>query len=91
MSTHYSPTIKADGSSDAVVSQRSLSKYLRPYSKSMQASNELKDGYNWHEAYYLYPIGITDMRTASPDRSLENTNLYQNIYWPTVAGGHAEK
>ena len=91
MYTHYSPTIKADGSSDAVVSQRSLGKYLRPYSKSMQASNELKDGYNWHEAYYLYPIGITDMRTASPDRSLENNNLYQNIYWPTVAGGHAEK
>ncbi len=47
--------------------------------------------YNWHEAYYLYPIGVTDMRTASPDRSLENTNLYQNINWPTSAGGHAEK
>lgn len=31
------------------------------------------------------------MRTASPDRSLENTNLYQNINWPTSAGGHAEK
>lgn len=43
------------------------------------------------EAYYLYPIGVTDMRTASPDRSLENTNLYQNINWPTSAGGHAEK
>lgn len=73
-----------------MVSAKSLGKYLRPYSKSMQSTNELKDGYNWHEAYYLYPIGVTDMRTASPDRSLENTNLYQNINWQTSAGGHAD-
>lgn len=51
----------------------------------------ISGGYNWHEAYYLYPIGVTDMCTASPDRSLENTNLYQNTNWPTSAGGHAEK
>lgn len=91
MYKHYDPEIKCNGESDAVVSPKSLSKYLRPYSKSMQATNELKDGYNWHEAYYLYPIGVTDIRTASADRSLENSNLYQNIYWPTAAGGHAEK
>lgn len=71
--------IRCNGESDAVVSAKSLGKYLRPYSKSTQSINELKDGYNWHEAYYLYPIRVTDMRTASPDRSLENTNLYQNI------------
>lgn len=87
----YASDIKCNGESDAVVSAKSLSKYLRPYSKSMQSTNELKDGYNWHEAYYLYPIGVTDMRTASSDRSLENSNLYQNPYWPTEAGGHAEK
>lgn len=87
----YDKDIRCNGESDAVVSAKSLGKYLRPYSKSMQSTNELKDGYNWHEAYYLYPIGVTDMRTASPDRSLENTNLYQNINWPTAAGGHAEK
>lgn len=91
MYTHYDDDIVADGSSDAVVSQRSLGKYLRPYSKSMMSSNELKDGYKWHEAYYLYPIGVNDIRTASADRSIENSNLYQNIYWPTEAGGHAEK
>ena len=87
----YDKDIRCNGESDAVVSAKSLGKYLRPYSKSMQSTNELKDGYNWHEAYYLYPIGGTYMRTASPDRSLENTNLYQNINWPTAAGGHAEK
>ena len=91
MYKHYDPEIKCNGENDAVVSYKSLGKYLRPYSKSMQPANELKDGYKWHEAYYLYPIGITDIRTASPDRSLENSNLYQNPYWPVSAGGHAEK
>ena len=91
MYKHYDPEIKCNGENDAVVSSTSLGKYLRPYSKSMQPANELKDGYKWHEAYYLYPIGITDIRTASPDRSLENSNLYQNPYWPVSAGGHAEK
>ena len=91
MYKHYDPEIKCNGENDAVVSSKSIGEYLRPYSKSMQPANELKDGYKWHEAYYLYPIGITDIRTASPDRSLENSNLYQNPYWPVSAGGHAEK
>ena len=91
MYKHYPADIKCNGETDAVISSKSLGKYLRPYSKSMQPANELKDGYKWHEAYYLYPIGITDIRTASPDRSLENSNLYQNPYWPVSAGGHAEK
>lgn len=82
---------KSDGSAEALVSSRTLGKYLRPYSRSMQVSNELKDGYKWHEAYYLNPIGIGDLQTASPDRSTANSNLYQNPYWPVVAGGHAEK
>ena len=91
MYKYYSPDIKCNGETDAVVSAKSLGKYLRPYSKNMQDANELKDGYNWHEAYYLYPIGVTDIRTASADRSIENSNLYQNPYWPVTAGGHAEK
>ncbi|WP_315352869.1 hypothetical protein, partial [Phocaeicola abscessus] len=65
--------------------------YLRPYSRSMQSTNELRDGYNWHEAYYFYPIGNEDLRLASPDKKIETSNLYQNIYWPTTGGGHAEK
>ncbi len=81
----------ADGSSNALVSQQSLSKYLRPCSRSMQASNELRDGYKWHDAYYLYPIGISDLRTASADRDLSTSAMYQNINWPTEAGGHALK
>ena len=60
-------------------------------SRNLESSNELRDGYNWHEAYYLYPIGISDIRTASADRDINNSNIYQNINWPTTAGGHAEK
>lgn len=89
--TYYNEDdIKADGSSDALVSQKALGKYLRPYSISA-TNNELYDGYTWHEAYYLYPIGISDLRTASSDRDLNTSNMYQNLYWPTEAGGHAQK
>lgn len=87
----YRTTLKADGSADAAISQKSLSKYVRPYSRSMAATNELRDGYKWHEAYYLYPLGISDLQTASADRDALNSNLYQNIYWPTNAGSMAEK
>ena len=83
--------LKADGSAEAIVSSKDLSIYLRPYSRSMQSTNELRDGYNWHEAYYLYPIGNEDLRLASPDKKIETSNLYQNIYWPTTGGAHAEK
>ena len=85
------PGFKSDGSADAVVSSKDLGKYVRPYSINMSTQNELRNGYYWHEAYYLYPLGITDIRTASPDRELSTSNLYQNINWPTVAGGKAEK
>ena len=83
--------LKADGSAEAIVSSKDLSIYLRPYSRSMQSTNELRDGYNWYEAYYLYPIGNEDLRLASPDKKIETSNLYQNIYWPTTGGAHVEK
>ena len=83
--------LTADGTSDAVVSGKDQGKYLRPYSRNLESTNELRNGYNWHEAYYLYPIGIDDIRTASSDRELSTSNMYQNINWPTKAGGHAEK
>lgn len=57
----------------------------------MQSTNELRDGYIWHEAYYLYPIGNEDFSLASPDKKVETSNLYQNIYWPISGGAHAEK
>ncbi len=84
-------TLIADGSDKAQVSSKEQSKYIRPYSKITSSSNELRDGYNWHEAYYLNPIGIGDLQTASPDRDISTSSLYQNVNWPTTAGGYAEK
>lgn len=84
------PELKADGSTNANVSAKELSKYIRPYSRS-KTNNELYDGFIWHEAYYLKPISNLEMQLASPDSKAQNSNLYQNIYWPLEGGGHAEK
>ena len=84
--------IVADGTASSLVSQKSLSKYLRPYSVNANAAtNELLDGYTWHEAYYLYPLGQIDLTSASPDRSVENSNMYQNINWPAAGGEYCLK
>ena len=91
MYTLYEEELKADGSADAVISPRELGKYLQPYGRNQLSTNPFKDGYTWHEANYLYPIGYNDMVTASPDRKIETTLLYQNVNWPTSAGGHAMK
>ena len=91
MYTLYEEELKADGSADAVISPRELGKYLQPYGRNQLSTNPFKDGYTWHEANYLYPIGYNDMVTASPDRKIETTLLYQNVNWPTSAGGHALK
>lgn len=81
----------ADGSAESVVSSKDQGMYLRPYSRSMSATNELKDGYQWHEAYYLTPISSEDMRLASPTNKSADSYLYQNLYWGTEGGTHAEK
>ncbi len=75
--------ILADGSASANMSSKDLSKYVRPYSINSSATNELRDGYMWHEAYYLYPLSYGDIQTASIDRDPANSNMYQNINWPT--------
>lgn len=82
---------KCDGSPDAIVSGPEQGNYLRPYSRSLAETNELKNGYWWHEAYYLYPIGLSDIRTASIDRDIATSVMYQNINWPGEETGPALK
>ena len=79
----------ADGSDNSIVSSRDISTYVRPYSRINSATNPLYDGYNWHEAYYLKPLGVGELLYASPDGTKENSYMYQNIYWPTEGGSHA--
>ena len=64
---------------------------LRPF-QIISTNNEVYNGYNWSEANYLSPLSVREIELASPDRSsIENSNLYQNPYWPTVANGAAER
>lgn len=83
--------IVCDGSANSVISGPEQGKYLRPTSVSTLESNELLNGYTWTEAYYLYPLGIVDITSASADRSKDNSNMYQNINWPTQGGAYATK
>lgn len=83
--TNEEITIKADGSDKANVSAESLSKYLRPY-QIVKANNEMWDGYTFYQAHYLSPFSALEIQLASPDGSVENSNLYQNPGWPSQGG-----
>jgi len=61
---------------------KELGKYVRPYS-IVKANNAVFDGYTFAKAYYLYPVPIRQMELLSPDRSVNNSVLYQNPYWPS--------
>ncbi len=74
----------ASGKSDANISARTDSKYVRPL-RVIYDNNELYNGYTWHKAYYLQPYGLQDLTLTSTDGSVENSVAYQNPYWPTQA------
>ena len=83
--------LNSDGTSKANVSSKNLSKYLRPYQIVNSATNTMFNGYTWTEANYLAPIPFRQMQLASPDETAENSNLYQNPYWPVAPNAKAEK
>lgn len=82
--------IIADGESNATMSAKTLSKYVRPY-QIQKTNNILYDGYTFYQAHYLSPFSYQEMQLCSPDGTAENSNLYQNIYWPVEANGEAIK
>lgn len=81
--------IVADGGDKATMSSKELTKYYRPY--QVNKKYNLYDGYTFYQAHYLSPFSVQEMKLCSPDGSVANTYLYQNIYWPTTANGEAEK
>lgn len=81
--------VVADGSEKAKVSSKELSKYLRPYQINMKYN--LYKGYTFYQAHYLSPFSVQEMQLTSPDGNVNNTYLYQNIYWPITPNGMAEK
>ena len=82
--------IIADGDANATMSAKTLSKYVRPY-QIQKTNNILYDGYTFYQAHYLSPFSYQEMQLCSPDGTAENSNLYQNIYWPVEANGEAIK
>lgn len=82
--------IIADGESKATMSAKKLSKYVRPY-QIQKTNNILYNGYTFYQAHYLSPFSYQEMQLCSPDGTAENSNLYQNIYWPVEANGEAIK
>ena len=82
--------IIADGDAKATMSAKTLSKYVRPY-QIQKTNNILYNGYTFYQAHYLSPFSYQEMQLCSPDGNAENSNLYQNIYWPVEANGEALK
>ena len=82
--------IIADGDAKATMSAKTLSKYVRPY-QIQKTNNILYNGYTFYQAHYLSPFSYQEMQLCTPDRTAENSNLYQNIYWPVEANGEALK
>ena len=82
--------IIADGDANATMSAKTLSKYVRPY-QIQKTNNILYNGYTFYQAHYLSPFSYQEMQLCSPDGNAENSNLYQNIYWPVKANGEAIK
>ena len=82
--------IIADGESNATMSAKTLSKYVRPY-QIQKTNNILYNGYTFYQAHYLSPFSYQEMQLCSPDGNADNSNLYQNIYWPVEANGEAIK
>lgn len=70
----------ADGTTNSNVSMSSVSKYMRPLQR-WKTNNQLYDGYTWKKAYYLSPIGTSELKLAP--------KLYQNPYWPSKEAGLA--
>ena len=81
--------IVADGTAKATMSAQSLSKYIHPY--QINNSYNLYIGYTFYKAHYLAPFSVEEMRLCSPDGTVENSYLYQNLYWPTTANSPAEQ
>lgn len=89
METWYTDLL-SDGSDAANVSSPNASEYLRPYQKN--SKQNCYDGLTWRMAHYLHPIMVKQFMLTAPDsKTVENSPLYQNPYWPVEPDMPAEK
>nr|QIM10819.1 starch-binding protein [uncultured Muribaculaceae bacterium] len=64
------------------ISSSKRSEYLRPF--EAKEDSEVWDGLKWSMAHYLRPIPIFQMMLTAPDsKTVADSPIYQNPYWPT--------
>ena len=64
------------------ISSPERSEYLRPF--EAKEDSEVWDGLRWSMAHYLRPIPIFQMMLTAPDsKTVADSPIYQNPYWPT--------
>lgn len=74
---------------NSTVSSPAISEYLRPFERySGQAAY---GGCTWRMAHYLYPVMINQFLLTSGGGDVSASVIYQNPYWPLVAGQPAEQ
>jgi hypothetical protein len=72
------------GNSAAVVSDPSLSPYLRPY--EIHSNSTGFNGVKWTMAHYLSPIAAENFIITAKGGDVSTSTIYQNPGWPTQAG-----
>ncbi|MGV4379396.1 RagB/SusD family nutrient uptake outer membrane protein [Ornithobacterium rhinotracheale] len=60
------------------------------YIYRIKSDNRFYEGYTWVKAHYYEPIAFEELQLAAPDGNPNNSVIYQNPGWPTLAGGVAE-
>ena len=71
----------------SVVSQSSVSTYLRPL--QISSTSAAYGGYNFPKPHYLEPIPLSEFLLTVSEATGETT-LYQNPGWPTTVAGTAD-
>lgn len=72
---------------ESIVSQSSLSKYIRPLQVS--STSAAYDGYNFPKPHYLEPIPISEFLLTGGGVAAQSP-IYQNPGWPREADGIAD-
>ena len=72
---------------ESIVSQSSLSKYIRPLQVS--STSAAYDGYNFPKPHYLEPIPISEFLLTGGGVAAQSP-IYQNPGWPRDADGIAD-
>lgn len=78
-----------DAGTNSTVSSPSVSQYLRPF--EITGAEIVNQGFRWAMAHYLSPIAMEHLQVTSTNEDISSSPIYQNPYWPTIAGQGAIK